>query len=246
MPAFCRPISSRICTGLEMTSHPVNNHDRAGSQWRDDEALANFKILAGARPTSSAGLYGVVDAAIDPLLYPRLLAEPVTSQVTCLFDGQAASDYASVAPYLLVLHQESPLTHDWMRWGWRHHWGTWMATTQSPERIKRHLKKFLFVKQRNEKSYFRFYDPRVLQKVMEIFTDQQRGDFFGLNYRPMPHAWYCIVKKNHDQRDLNFSELRNEFQLRRYMPGKGFAAMVSGACRLQANDWPWNTSTDSL
>lgn len=93
----------------------------------------------------------MVDAAIDPLLqHPRLLAEPVTSQVTCLFDGQAASDYASVAPYLLVLHQEKPAHPRLDEMGLAPSLGDLDGNDTVPERIKRHLKKFLFVKQRNE------------------------------------------------------------------------------------------------
>ena len=93
--------------------------------------------------TSSGALYGIVDTAIDVRLYDILQAEPDLSEVTCLYDGAPAIRYARYAPYLLKLHDGSPLLQRWLHEGWTQHWGIFLSSEARSKELKRHLKKFM-------------------------------------------------------------------------------------------------------
>jgi len=196
-------------------------------QWTP-AARANFHTVWNARPIKTDSIYGIVDAAADESLHARLMAEPESSRVTCLFEGEPALRYDNVAPYLIVLNTESPLAGDWMDFGWEKNWGIWATTSRSMALLKAHLKKFLFVKTANdEKSYFRFYDPQVLDQIMPVFNLGQRGEFFGLNYKPIPSAYFSATNKN------NFGALR------RYVPKQSMVERLANASALDFDKHIW-------
>lgn len=202
--------------------------------------LANLQTLVHARPNDDAVLYGIVDSAADPMLYTRLKQEPEISQITCLFDGHAALSYAAVAPYLMTINLESPLTRDWLAWGWRLHWGVWLSSCQPIDRIKMHLKKFLFVKKPGGRSYFRYYDPRVLPQAMKIFTDHQCTQFFSNASRITIDAWFAT--NNHVISPYSFAPSDHSVELACYRLKNLLLDRITGISSLRIETLPWDES----
>ena len=130
--------------------------------------------------TSSGALYGIVDTAIDDRLYDILQAEPDLSEVTCLYDGAPAIRYARYAPYLLKLHDGSPLLQRWLHEGWTQHWGIFLSSEARSKELKRHLKKFMqATNHQNRAVWVRFYDPRVLPNWLQGLHPGHLADWFG-------------------------------------------------------------------
>ena len=130
--------------------------------------------------TSSGALYGIVDTAIDDRLYDILQAEPDLSEVTCLYDGAPAIRYARYAPYLLKLHDGSPLLQRWLHEGWTQHWGIFLSSEARSKELKRHLKKFMqATDHQNRAVWVRFYDPRVLPNWLQGLHPGHLADWFG-------------------------------------------------------------------
>jgi len=130
--------------------------------------------------TSSGALYGIVDTAIDDRLYDILQAEPDLSEVACLYDGAPAIRYARYAPYLLKLHDGSPLLQRWLHEGWTQHWGIFLSSEARSKELKRHLKKFMqATDHQNRTVWVRFYDPRVLPSWLQGLHPGHLADWFG-------------------------------------------------------------------
>lgn len=143
-------------------------------------AMTRWQALLRARPSARGDPYAVLDAAIDESLYDRVRAEPVTSAVRCLYDGDYAVRYARYAPYLLRMHADSPLCADWLDAGWAAHWGVVLISLVEPDPLKRHLKRFLRAQDPVGRAVLiRFYDPRVLPDLLAALEAGKRGDWFN-------------------------------------------------------------------
>ena len=194
-----------------------------------NRAQHNMRALLQACPTKNTPVYGLIDTAVDDSLYAQLMQEPPDSQVTCLFDRDAAIRYRNVAPYLMVLNLHSPLAATWLDLAWRRHWGVWLTSGQPLGQIKAHLKKFLFVKTATSgKAYFRYYDPRVMQQIMPIMDFEQRGSFFGLDHKPMPDAFFTATQQAHQ-----------EPILQRYQPSQNRLMRWANVSGFDTDTWPW-------
>lgn len=149
------------------------------------QALEAHQLLLRAMPRNEAILYGLVDVASHDSIYDALMAEPEASQVCCLLDGTPGIRFARVAPYLLQIHVASAWTQDWLSSRWNSSSGLFLASTLPVDQLKRHLKKFLHVSlPGGQSAFFRFYDPRVMQRVIPVMQPGQRGDFFGVRGSP--------------------------------------------------------------
>ncbi len=143
------------------------------------QAALRRQALRKAMRANSGTLYGIVDAAIDDGLYDVLQAEPESSEVTCLYDGAPAIRYARYAPYLLKLHDGSPLFERWLDEGWMAHWGIFLSSRAAPADLKRHLKKFLQATDPHKRTvWVRFYDPRVLPHWLQGLHPGHLADWF--------------------------------------------------------------------
>lgn len=198
-----------------------------------DSAQHNVEVLLKARTTSKTVIYGIIDSAADDTLYDQLMGEPAKSQVTCLFEGAPAIRYRDTAPYIFALNLDSPLSLAWIERGWRQHWGIWLTSAQPLSLLKAHFKKFLFVQTaKKEKAYFRFYDPRVMNKIMLILSPEQRGQLFGLHHKAMPEAIFTAVPPS--------GQLANQLPiLQRYIPKQSGLMKMGHASDLQADQWVW-------
>ena len=204
-----------------------------------EPAQQNVQTLLKARTTQGANkstvIYGVIDSAADDTLYEQLMREPAKSQVTCLFEGALAIRYRDTAPYLLALNLDSPLTLAWLDSGWRQHWGIWLSSAQPAAVLKAHLKKFLFVQTaKKEKAYFRFYDPRVMNKIMLILDSEQRGKFFGLDHKATPEAIFTAGQPIGQAATAGQPPV-----LQRFTPKQNLVMKLGNSCELQTDQWAW-------
>jgi Domain of unknown function (DUF4123) len=156
-------------------------------------AHARLAAMVQSAPQRMAYLYGVLDVAIDenvyrfiePALHAKGGAKDHAYEIACLYDGDPAIKYARYAPYLLRvplengLHQ-SALLEQWLTKGWSAHWGIFLSSTLSPDKLKQHLKKLIQVSTpQGKKAWMRFYDPRVLPKLLADMGPANAPLFFG-------------------------------------------------------------------
>jgi len=146
-------------------------------------AAARRLALQKALLNSRDPLYAIVDVAIDERLYDALQAEPAASQVVCLYDGDPAIRYARYAPYLMRVHDGSPLFLRWLgEEGWQKNWGVFIASSLALSALKRHLKRFITTTDPHGKTlWLRFYDPRVLPNLLAGFNPGNLQDWFRGN-----------------------------------------------------------------
>lgn len=145
-------------------------------------AWLRYQTLQGAMPEQDAILYGLVDTAAHDGLYDALMNEPAASHVLCLFDGVAGIRYARVAPYVFVIHPQSALAQRWLDAYWSSPVGLFVTTALAPDKCRRHFKTLLHVElPGKQQALFRFYDPRVMERMMPTLQPGQRGDLFGLD-----------------------------------------------------------------
>src|SRR5713226_9129724 len=107
-------------------------------------------------------VYAILDGASIADLPGRLRA--AKEDHCCLYRGELEPDLAEVAPYLVKLRRDSPLTHFIFAKGWGKHWGIFAVTPVGLEALRRHFRRFLRVRDHGgQVLYFRYYDPRVLR-----------------------------------------------------------------------------------
>jgi hypothetical protein len=126
----------------------------------------------------SRHLFALLDAARAPAV-PARLAEFKVEHVS-LLAGEMGELLKDVAPYLARCPQDSPFTKWLLEEGWGNSWGIFVSANLSLEELRRHLKRFLLVKDEEDKKYhFRFYDPRVLRVFLPTCTPTEAAQFFG-------------------------------------------------------------------
>jgi pSer/pThr/pTyr-binding forkhead associated (FHA) protein len=123
-------------------------------------------------------LFALVDAARSPDLLGLLRQH--SEIFYSLYDGPAGEKLDDVAPYLVQLHAQSPLTQALAIEQWGNSWGMFVWAMADFKTLRRHFRRFLMVEDaRGKEMYFRFYDPRVLRVFLPTCTAQEAQDFFG-------------------------------------------------------------------
>lgn len=122
-------------------------------------------------------LYAVLDACDAPAIQAKV-GELGSSRALCLYRGEVAPEILEVAPYLVKL--DEALLQWLVETVWREPWGIFVVTELEPEAVRKHLRKFLMVKdEAGESMYFRYYDPRVLPTFLSSCRRDELGNFFG-------------------------------------------------------------------
>ena len=126
-----------------------------------------------------APLYAVLDGARDQRVL-ELLRESVEEHQS-LYEGTRGEALAHAAPYLVRFCAESNLLKALVQEGWGRRWGIYLASQQAFHEVRRHLRRFLMVKNEQTGSmlYFRFYDPSVLRTIFPTFSAHQKADLLG-------------------------------------------------------------------
>jgi hypothetical protein len=123
-------------------------------------------------------VWALLDGARD-----RRVFSAVTATYTdncCLYSGDLPAELKLVAPYLVSLDPEDRTTQYILKRAWGNEWGIFLRSTASMETLRRHLKKFLVVKdQKGKRLLFRYYDPRVLRAYLPTCWPAELDTVFG-------------------------------------------------------------------
>jgi hypothetical protein len=123
-------------------------------------------------------LFCVLDGASIPDLLDRLYNCEL--EYECLYRGELQPDMAEVAPYLVLLEEDSDMTRWVIEKGWGHHWGVFARSSEGLRSLRRHFRRFLTVHDSNAKPlYFRYYDPRVLRVYLPTCNPGELAELFG-------------------------------------------------------------------
>jgi hypothetical protein len=134
--------------------------------------LEDLRQLAGEQR-----LYAILDACDAPAVQAKVSVLGA-SRALCLYRGELAPEMLEVAPYLIRLDE---LLLQWLvETVWSEPWGIFVVTKLEPGVVRRHLRKFLMVKDdAGESMYFRYYDPRVLPAFLRSCSEKELVDFRG-------------------------------------------------------------------
>jgi len=139
-----------------------------------------FNLLVPAKEKDDSSIYMILDTAQDERLYPNILFSDRTN--LCLFDEKWSEKLADVAPYLIKLQQDEPLTNWLLSQGIGKNWGVFIKTSIDEKFLVLHLRNLLKVKIEDE-GYstlnFRYYDPRVLSAYLPTCNEKELNIFFG-------------------------------------------------------------------
>jgi hypothetical protein len=152
--------------------------EREEREERKARAARAEEALPALREAAKKPLYAVLDSARDRRIL-ELCRESVEEHRS-LYDGMEGETLAHVAPYLVKLSQDSRLLTALVREGWGKRWGIYLTSPEPWHVLRRHLRRYLMVwhEGRNERVYFRFYDPAVLGVFLPVTTATQRTDLF--------------------------------------------------------------------
>lgn len=119
-----------------------------------------------------AHVYAVLDGSAIKHL-PRLL-QAAALEHCCLYRGELPDDLMRMAPWLVRLERDHPLTGHLLGTGWGKNWGVFASSFSDFREMRKHFRSFLTVHGPDGKPlYFRFYDPRVLRNYLPTCTAQE-------------------------------------------------------------------------
>jgi len=83
-------------------------------------------------------------------------------------------------PYLVELDPEEEFTRYLLRNGWGHHWGIFFRSDTGMQKVRRHFRDLLAVRdEKGRRLMFRYYDPRVLRAYLPTCLPGELRQFFG-------------------------------------------------------------------
>ena len=123
-------------------------------------------------------VWAVLDGARDKRVYSAVVG--CYTDNCCLYSGELPSDLKFAAPYLVSLDPEDRTTRYILRHAWGNSWGIFLRSTIGMEKLRRHLKSLLMVKdQQGRRLLFRYYDPRVLRVYLPTCWPAELEQVFG-------------------------------------------------------------------
>lgn len=128
--------------------------------------------------TASSDIFGLLDAARDPRIYPLIQH---TLDHECLFAGDLHDEVEAAAPYLVRLRRNEPLWSAWRNHGWGHSWGIMCRSPASLGDLRRQFRRLLQVMLPDgEVVLFRFYDPRVWRSYLPTCAPDELRRWFAV------------------------------------------------------------------
>ncbi|UQA61370.1 DUF4123 domain-containing protein [Polyangium aurulentum] len=123
-------------------------------------------------------LYAILDTARDDRIL-ELLRQSVEPHQS-LYEGIQGEPLSTVAPYLVgPFREDSRFLDRLVMEGWGKRWGIYLTSREPFKEVRRHFRRFLMVEleDTDERVYFRFYDPWVMQVFMPSCSERQKQDF---------------------------------------------------------------------
>jgi len=128
--------------------------------------------------TPGTNVFAVLDGASVADL-PQLLWQHKPEHA-CLYSGELGPDMRQVAPYLVRLDPDSPMTELVIGAGWGQHWGIFAVAPKGLIEMRKQFRRYLVVKDPDGKTLaFRFYDPRVLRVYLPTCNAHETQEIFG-------------------------------------------------------------------
>jgi Domain of unknown function (DUF4123) len=126
---------------------------------------------------SGADVWAILDGARDRRISFNILNSYQNS--SCLYAGNLPPELERVAPYLVQLDYHDRFTEQLIEEGWGNSWGIYLKGDLSMQKLRRHLRTLLMVRDHsNKRLLFRYYDPRVLRVYLPTcFTDELQTVF---------------------------------------------------------------------
>jgi len=123
-------------------------------------------------------VWAILDGARNKSIYWMVRHSFLES--TCLFSGDLSSELEQAAPYLIQLDRDDELVEQLVERGWADNWGVFFKSGTSLNKLRRHLREFLRVRDTSGKRLlFRYYDPRVLRIYLPTCTTTELRTVFG-------------------------------------------------------------------
>jgi len=120
----------------------------------------------------------ILDAARDRRIFRMLLESHF--DYSCLYSGTLPPALEIVAPYLVQLEFEDRYTRRLIEQAWGNSWGVFLRSNTRMDKLRRHLRGFLVVRDpKGESLVFRYYDPRVLRVYLPTCTREELRTVFG-------------------------------------------------------------------
>ena len=128
-------------------------------------------------------IWMIVDGARDPSIFPVLLGCHLN--YSCLY-SHVRPALEAAAPYLVQLEYLDSDTRRILKRAWGKSWGILLKCDLRVDRLRRHLRQFLVVRdQRGNRLVFRYYDPRVLRVYLPASAAEELRSVFG----PIQFFW---------------------------------------------------------
>jgi len=122
--------------------------------------------------------FAVLDGASVPFLLQQMY--DLQPEHLCLYRGELDLDLQEAAPWLVRLAADAPFTRWVLEEGWGKNWGIFASAPETLPRLRRHLRRFLLVRDPNGRQlYFRYYDPRVLRTYLPTCNSEELETVFG-------------------------------------------------------------------
>ncbi|HBY59449.1 MAG TPA: DUF4123 domain-containing protein [Solibacterales bacterium] len=127
---------------------------------------------------SRMNVYAILDGARDKRIFEAVLR--TYQEKCCLFAGDLPWQVEQAAPHLVQLDPDEALTRVVCQQGWGNAWGIFLRTETSFVRLRKHLRRFLRVRdERGKWMLFRYYDPRVMRIYLPTCNAHELETVFG-------------------------------------------------------------------
>jgi hypothetical protein len=142
---------------------------------------------------SARDVWMIVDPARDRTIF-GLLLECFYSSLSSLFALPLPPQLESVAPYLVPLDYDDKKTRKFLSNAWGNNWGVFLRCDTGQDRLRRHLRSFLSVRDpRGKRLLFRYYDPRILRTYLPTCAKGELEYVFG----PIECFWTESANPDH-------------------------------------------------
>jgi len=123
-------------------------------------------------------IWMLLDAARDKRIFPLLLSYHL--EYRCLYNKPVPPVMEPVAPYLVQLEFEDTESRKLIEQAWGNSWGVVLRSDAHIDRLRRHFHDLLIVMgPQQQRLFFRFYDPRVLQVYLPTCNYSELRTVFG-------------------------------------------------------------------
>jgi len=123
-------------------------------------------------------IWMVVDSARDRRIFGMLLESRL--EYACLYSGVIPTVLETLAPYLVQLEFEERRCRRFLQQAWGKSWGIFLKCDTTFDRLRKHLRGFLSVRDPGgKKLLFRYYDPRVLRTYLPTCGGEDLRTVFG-------------------------------------------------------------------